>query len=309
MSLSSLKEYLLTPISITEIQIPTKTLIHLKSSFSTVPVCSGDNIFNPIEGLNASGMDESQQEEVGAYLLPDPVNVNDYVAEVNHNIADNRAPIEVNRDGQDGVLNVSDGGVNEDLSSQSEHFESEGDMNDDHLEDSEEEERQDEERQDPDEPDDRPLYLGAQLTLRENLIPIITFVLTHHLTGNSLIDLLSLIILHCPLNSICVKSLYSFKKFFKDVGKEILICHYYCSVCFKMITERNAPCEQCDRISGTSYFIEIPLFNQLQILFSRPGFYNQLQYRFQRQKKHANNIEDIYDGAIYKEQVNNGFSS
>ncbi|KAK3931070.1 Conserved oligomeric Golgi complex subunit 3 [Frankliniella fusca] len=212
-------------------------------------------------------------------------------------------------DRQDGVLNVSDGGVNEDLSSQSEHFESEEDMNDDHLEDSEEEERQDEERQDPDEPHDRPLYLGAQLTLRESLIAILTFVLTHHLTGNSLIDLLSLIILHCPLNNSCVKSLYSFKKFFKDVGKEILICHYYCSVCFKMITERNAPCEQCDRITGTSYFIEIPSLNQLKILFSRPGFYNQLQYRFHRQKKHANNIEDIYDGAIYKEQVNNGFLS
>ncbi|KAE8739415.1 hypothetical protein FOCC_FOCC015083 [Frankliniella occidentalis] len=252
---------------------------------------------------------------VGANLLPDPVNGND---DIDVNVIDgpnldghDEEVLNVidgpNLDGHDEeVLNVTDDRVNETLSSHSEHSGSEADINENH---SEEEEEEEDERQDLDEPNDRPLYPGAQLTLQESLIAILTFVLSHHLTGNSLIDLLSLIILHCPLNNSCVKSLYSFKKFFKDVGKEILVCHYYCSICFKLLTERNAPCEQCHRVTGASYFIEIPLFNQLQILFSRPGFYNQLQFRFHRQKKHANNIEDIYDGAIYKEQVDNGFLS
>ncbi|KAK3909659.1 Halomucin [Frankliniella fusca] len=231
-------------------------------------------------------------EQVCANLVLGPV--------VNHRI-----------DGNDDIadLNINDGIVNEGLSSDSEQPSDDDDNEQENVSEVSEEEGEEEERQ---EPNNRHLYPGAQLTFKESLIAILTFVLSHHLTGNSLIDLISLIILHCPMNSSCVKSLHYFKKIFRDVGKEIIVCHYFCSVCFKLLSQRNAACEQCNRVTGSSYFIEIPLLNQLQILFNRPGFYNQLQFRFLRQKKHANNIEDIYDGAIYtvyKEHTNNGFLS
>ena len=38
----------------------------------------------------------------------------------------------------------------------------------------------------------------------------------------------------------------------------------------------------------------------MQALFSRKGFFNDLQYRFNRKKKSLDAIEDIYDGRTYK---------
>lgn len=157
--------------------------------------------------------------------------------------------------------------------------------------------------------DDRPLYPNAQITLQESLIAIVTFALTHHLTGNSLIDLLALIVLHCPLGSRCVKSLYAFQKFFRNIGKEILVCHYYCSVCYKLLVNKTDECPQCNRVTKVSFFIEIPIVQQLQTFFNRPGFYEDLQFRFNRVKKNENNVEDVYDGNIYKENVQSGFLS
>lgn len=154
---------------------------------------------------------------------------------------------------------------------------------------------------------DRPLYAGATLTLQDSLIAIMTFVLTHSLTGACLLDLLSLIALHCPLGSLCVKSLYMFKKYFKNVGRGILVCHYFCSNCYESLENKNSQCTKCKEKTEVAFFIEIPIINQLQIMFRRPGFLNDLQFRFRRQKKSPGNVEDIYDGEIYKEHVRMGF--
>ena len=37
------------------------------------------------------------------------------------------------------------------------------------------------------------------------------------------------------------------------------------------------------------------------MLYIGKDFYNALEYRFNRQKQHAENIEDIYDGVVYKQ--------
>ncbi|XP_071851491.1 uncharacterized protein [Apostichopus japonicus] len=46
-------------------------------------------------------------------------------------------------------------------------------------------------------------------------------------------------------------------------------------------------------------FLNVPLEPQIQNLFQRPGFVDDIQHRFKRSKKKGNNVEDIYDGAIY----------
>ena len=38
----------------------------------------------------------------------------------------------------------------------------------------------------------------------------------------------------------------------------------------------------------------------------RPGFYKDLQYRFQRQKLQPDNIEDVYDGKLYRVHMQPG---
>lgn len=166
-------------------------------------------------------------------------------------------------------------------------------------------------------PDGKPIYSGAQLTIAASMTLILTFALTHNLTGVTITDLLTLISLHCLHPHPFLRSLHYFQKYFKDL-RSPLVYHRYCSFCFTPITAdqttSRCPNTKCNRNlsekGATSYFIEIPIVQQIQNLFLRPGFYNLLQHRFTRSKKHRDNIEDIYDGALYKKLFSdNGFLS
>ena len=50
----------------------------------------------------------------------------------------------------------------------------------------------------------------------------------------------------------------------------------------------------------------MPILEQLRTFFTRPTFYEDLEYRFKRKKKVEDNIEDIYDGNLYKELAGKG---
>lgn len=54
---------------------------------------------------------------------------------------------------------------------------------------------------------------------------------------------------------------------------------------------------------NTSFFIEIPIASQIRDFFARPGFLQLLEHRFTRVKKDPDNIEDIYDGELYKQHM------
>lgn len=151
------------------------------------------------------------------------------------------------------------------------------------------------------------LYEGARLTVGQSLMAILTLAMAHSLTGVCLGDLLALIALHCPQPNKCILSLYKFKEFFSNVGKKTLVFHYFCEVCFSKLTTKETKCVSCKEKTVVAYFIEIPLLAQLQRLFIRPGFYEDLQYRFNRRKRHPNNVEDVLDGNLYKSEVTGGF--
>jgi hypothetical protein len=154
--------------------------------------------------------------------------------------------------------------------------------------------------------DNTPIFNGASITFREGALAILTFILTHKLTGLCLTDLLLLLLsLHCGANNILLKSLYKFKKYFQMIGKNFIKLHYYCSNCEKLLPGKTAAC--CANQQLDTYFIEFPIINQLEVMFARPGFFEELQYRFNRVKKVANNVEDIYDGTIYDQLFNDGF--
>ncbi|OXU16280.1 hypothetical protein TSAR_010934 [Trichomalopsis sarcophagae] len=68
--------------------------------------------------------------------------------------------------------------------------------------------------------------------------------------------------------------------------------------------QRNIQCECGVMITPTSmgsFFIQIDIIDKLKKLFSNP-FTNNLDERFNRKKTKSENLEDIYDGAHYKEQ-------
>ena len=47
----------------------------------------------------------------------------------------------------------------------------------------------------------------------------------------------------------------------------------------------------------------------MQTFFSRNGFYSSIQHRFHQKKKERNNVEDIYDGLLYKKLSSEGILS
>lgn len=154
-----------------------------------------------------------------------------------------------------------------------------------------------------------PLYPGAPLSLVESVVSILSLLLSFQITGVLLTKILELIELHCIKPNKCHKTLYKFKKFFRDL-KTPLIRHFFCSGCFSKLEKKNSVCQICKCNKNVSYFIEIPIIAQLRALFKRPGFYDKIaNYRFNRKKKNVDNLEDIYDGLIYKKLVSEGFLS
>jgi len=201
-------------------------------------------------------------------------------------------------------LNDRDGEESSDAGSGASSGESENDEESDaasNLSDSGEEEEEE------DAFDNQPIYNGAAITVRESLLAILSFVMVHKLTGLCLHDLLSLIALHCGPNTHCLKSLYRFKNYFKMVGSKFVTRHFYCTGCEVPLLNKDSICELCEGRNSVSFFIEFPIVTQLQIMFKRPGFYESLSYRFNREKKNEANIEDIYDGNVYKEHTASGF--
>ena len=153
--------------------------------------------------------------------------------------------------------------------------------------------------------DFKPLYSGATITVGLSALLIMTFALRHMLSGEALSDMLTLISAHCLSPNLCTKSMFELKKHFHNL-KAPMRFHRYCSYCFLQVENNLTVCPNsfCARdltCSGnTAFFIEIPIASQIQEFFARPGFLNLLKHRFVRVKKHEHNIEDIYDGELYK---------
>lgn len=148
----------------------------------------------------------------------------------------------------------------------------------------------------------QPIYPGAPITLHESLLAIFALISSEHLSGKLVSLILQLIALHCPNGSLVKKTLHTFKRYFSKLGETIIIFHYYCSDCIYPLESKISACKKCKKTDNCSFFLEIPLLHQLQKLFRRENFFNDLQFRFKADRKHNNdNIEDIYDGRLYKE--------
>lgn len=163
------------------------------------------------------------------------------------------------------------------------------------------------------------LYDNAAITLSESMLSIFTYTIRHNLTGCAFSDLLSLISLHLPPNSHHKKTIHTFMKFFSD-SKAPLIKHYYCSACMKSLDTKDSLCPctndiniNLDNFHGNDstknrrpeilYFIEIPIFCQMQELLLQPEFVEALSHPYRRIKEQDNYIEDIYDGILHKQHV------
>ena len=109
--------------------------------------------------------------------------------------------------------------------------------------------------------------------------------------------------MHCLIPHSLIQSLYKFKKYFKYPIKRgtTTVEVVECSSC------PNSSCEETFAANDDKpFFIEIPIIDQLKVMFSRKGFYSDLKHRYQRKKRNLSAIEDIYDGARYQSYMQSG---
>lgn len=149
------------------------------------------------------------------------------------------------------------------------------------------------------------IYYGHTMTVFTSVTLIWIYALTHAITGSQLADLLVLINAHCLENIPALQSVDRFKNYFADFKLQ-MVKHYYCSFCSMNLKEGMTVCpntfcsKELTKAGSKNYFIEFPIHDQLKNMYARPDFCENLKHRFQRKKRQANGIEDIYDGAIYQ---------
>lgn len=110
------------------------------------------------------------------------------------------------------------------------------------------------------------------------MVLLVMFVIRHNLTSEALENLLSIIAALLPASSILPSSVSRFKKYFTNL-KHPFVFHHYCSFCFSYISQRgvkqctNSHClKDLSAKGATSYFIEIPIVDQLKQCFQDPAF-------------------------------------
>ena len=120
------------------------------------------------------------------------------------------------------------------------------------------------------------IYPGARISNAIGMLLIMTFVMTHKITGAALKDLLSLIDIHCLMPHLLIQSLYKFKQYFSSL-RTLLQHYYYCSQCS---TPVSPECKRCPNVlcqsemsdKNKSFFMQLSITDQLKAMFSRKGF-------------------------------------
>ncbi|KAE8738853.1 hypothetical protein FOCC_FOCC015657 [Frankliniella occidentalis] len=148
-----------------------------------------------------------------------------------------------------------------------------------------------------------PLYLGAPITVEESVLSIFSFIQSENLSGAGAAKLLKLVELHCPKPNHCVSSLYNLFHQFEHV-KTPLQSYFYCNQCLKVRTSLTDICDECKLLKpSVDQVVVLSLVEQLTQLYARSEFIEDIQYRFKRVKMNPNNLEDIFDGSVYKKAM------
>lgn len=124
-----------------------------------------------------------------------------------------------------------------------------------------------------------------------NMLLILTYVITHNISGSHFSDLLTLIGLHSMHIHPDLKSLFHLKKYFADMKSPIKKNkQFYCKFCFNVIDYDVLTCPNtfCLKdlfdVKSKAYFIELSIQRQIQNFFNKDGFVDFLQNRFSRVK-------------------------
>lgn len=126
-------------------------------------------------------------------------------------------------------------------------------------------------------PDDVPLYQGANISTSQSYIAIMAYALRHSLSKTALQDLLKLINIHLPESNL-PDTIYTFSKNFGNCSNDINF-HIYCKECTSYLgLEDEHTCSLCkidvtkqEAIKDGNYFVCMSLTGQLKDLMERPS--------------------------------------
>ena len=122
------------------------------------------------------------------------------------------------------------------------------------------------------------IYPGSRLTVGISALLVMVVILYHSLTGQALNDILKLIWLHCLGCSDFLQSINALKNYFCDLSWP-LVFHWYCSHCYMLVDKKDKHCPNsfCLKdftvLGSLSFFVEVPIMEQLRKFYSKPGFY------------------------------------
>ena len=128
---------------------------------------------------------------------------------------------------------------------------------------------------------DKLIYSGARITLATSVLLKITFVIRHGLSGAALVDLLSLVEIHCLSDNICQTSLRLFRRYFEDI-KTPIEKHFCCISCEQYLGTDTQSCPKCKKEGH--HFITTPLASVLQSFFAREYHFYLILFLFFAQK-------------------------
>ncbi|CAC5424348.1 unnamed protein product [Mytilus coruscus] len=149
---------------------------------------------------------------------------------------------------------------------------------------------------------DAAIYHGHDMPVWVSMVMILLHMRTNFVSKHEIEQILFLISAHCLKAHPGLKSLYHFKKHFASFSSP-LKKHFYCINCLACVNENANICvnqyclKSLTNLKSKSYFIELPIKDQLSVLFNRENFTVLLQERFKREVK-ANIITDVYEGKI-----------
>ena len=152
-----------------------------------------------------------------------------------------------------------------------------------------------------------PLILKQNVTAKDHLLAIIAICMRYKSSYEMMLTMMKWIDSTVEYSKLpkSKNALWSILSRNVSAAKRHLYC-FDCRACIGVgrTIERECNCEACGPKKSekkVSYFVEISIQTQLEELFAIPGIANDLNYRFTRQKKDPDAIEDIYDGEKYKQ--------
>ncbi|XP_069470109.1 uncharacterized protein [Ambystoma mexicanum] len=160
----------------------------------------------------------------------------------------------------------------------------------------------------------QPMFEGSTRCLGVVVLLVCCFMIRFRLSDEAANYMLNLTYLLLPPSNRMIRTMYHLQKYIKGFVKAPII-NYYCATCYTHVDKNTQTCPNTHCLKdltpndSISYFIQHSLIAQLQIMFSRKGFTENVRnYRFHHyMQKEKHEMKDVYDGELYLDLFERGF--